>query len=71
MRAVVEAELEDLLTREGEVDDGSGSGTILLSHIREAISVATGETDHTLTAPAADVTFSLGEIAVMGTVTWV
>jgi len=71
VRAAVEAELVDLLRREAEVEDGDGSGTILLSHIREAISMAAGETDHVLTAPAANVELDAGEIAVMGTVTWV
>jgi|LGVF01.2.fsa_nt_gb uncharacterized phage protein gp47/JayE len=69
-QAAVQAEIEDLLVREAEPEDGSGSGTILLSHIREAISIATGETDNTLTSPAANVTHSAGEIAVIGTITW-
>lgn len=70
VRAAVQAELEDLLRREAEPEGGDGSGTILLSHIREAISVAAGETDHTLTAPAADVARNTGEMSVMGTITW-
>lgn len=65
----VQAELEDLLRREAQPEDGAGSGTILLSHIREAISIAAGETDHTLTSPAADVTFAAGQIATMGAIT--
>jgi uncharacterized phage protein gp47/JayE len=69
-RAAVQAELEDLLLREAEPEDGDGSGTILVSHIREAISLAAGETDHALTAPAADVTLAAGEMSVMGTITW-
>lgn len=65
-RAAVEAELRDLLRREAEP-----GGTILISHIREAISLATGENDHTLTVPAADVTHSTGEMATFGVITWV
>lgn len=65
VRAAVEAELLDLLRREAEP-----GGTILISHLREAISVAAGETDHVLTLPAADVTHDTGEIAVMGEITW-
>ncbi len=65
VRTSIETELTDLLSREAEP-----GGTILLSHINEAISIAAGETDHTLTSPAANVTHSTGEIAVMGTITW-
>lgn len=64
-RAAVEAELLDLIRREAEP-----GGTILLSHIREAVSLAAGETDHVLTAPAANVTHATGHIAVFGVVTW-
>lgn len=65
VRDAVQAELVDLLQREAEP-----GGTILLSHIREAISVAAGETDHVLVAPAANVAHGAGEIAVMGAITW-
>jgi uncharacterized phage protein gp47/JayE len=65
VKAAVEAELRDLLRREGE--DGA---TLLLSHIREAVSLALGERDHQLVSPAANVTHARGEIPVMGTITW-
>ncbi|MBI1407288.1 MAG: baseplate J protein [Caulobacter sp.] len=64
-RAAVEAELRDLLAREAEP-----GGTILLSHIREAISIAAGETDHVLTVPSANVTADDEEIIVLGDITW-
>ena len=70
IRAAVEAELADLLRREAEPEGGAGEGTILLSHIREAVSLAAGEADHVLVSPAANVTHTLGQIATMGTVTW-
>lgn len=70
VQAAVQAELEDLLRREAGVEDGAGSGTVLLSHIREAISRAEGETDHVLVSPAADVTLSAGEIATLGNLTF-
>lgn len=70
-RAAVAAELQDLLLREAVPSDGAGQGTILLSHIREAISVALGEVDHVLVAPAADVVPALGHMAVMGAITWI
>ncbi|HEU4708293.1 MAG TPA: baseplate J/gp47 family protein, partial [Methylophilaceae bacterium] len=66
VKAAVQAELEDLLKREAEP-----GGTILLSHIREAISIAAGEENYTMSSPSADVTHSTGEIATMGTITWV
>jgi len=65
IRAAVQAELVDLFRR-----DGTPGGTILLSHIREAISQATGETDHILTTPSANVVLGAGAIAILGTVTW-
>lgn len=66
IRAAIEAELRDLLRRESEP-----GATILLSHIGEAISLATGENDHILTAPAANVTHAIGEMATFGAITWV
>ena len=65
IRAAVEAELRDLLLRESEP-----GATILLSHIREAVSLASGENDHILTVPAANVTHAVGEMATFGTITW-
>jgi len=65
IRAAVEAELRDLLLRESRP-----GATILLSHIREAISLASGENDHILTVPAANVTLAVGEMATFGTITW-
>lgn len=65
VEAAVEAELRDLLSREAEP-----GGTILISHIREAISIAAGESDYVLTTPNANVTVAAGHISTMGTVTW-
>jgi uncharacterized phage protein gp47/JayE len=65
IRAAVEAELKDMLRR-----DAKPGGTILVSRIREAISIAAGETDHVLTTPNANVTHTTGQIATMGTITW-
>lgn len=65
VRAAVQTELEDLLRREAEP-----GGTILLSHIRQAISVAEGETDHDLVVPAADVAHGPADLAVLGVITW-
>ncbi|MFS8930940.1 baseplate J/gp47 family protein [Cupriavidus taiwanensis] len=65
VRAAVEAELRDLILREG-----IPGGTLLLSHIREAISIAAGETDHVLVSPAANVAAPVGQLAVFGSITW-
>lgn len=66
IRAAIEVELRDLLRREA-----APGVTILLSHIREAISLATGETDHILSVPAANVTHTTGQMATFGAITWV
>lgn len=65
VQAAVQAELADLLLREA-----IPGGTILLSHLRAAISAAAGETDYTLTTPSANVVSTTGNISTMGTITW-
>ena len=65
VRAAVEAELRDLILREAEPE-----GTLLVSHIREAISIAAGEADHTITRPTVDATAGAGRIFVMGEIDW-
>lgn len=64
-RDAVEAELRDLFRREAEP-----GGTVLISHVREAISTAAGETDHVLTSPTANIVSDPGDLAVLGAVTW-
>jgi len=64
-RAAVQAELDDLIRRESEP-----GGTLLISHIREAISLAAGETDHQLLSPVADVVKTTGKMATLGDFTW-
>lgn len=66
VRAAVTAELADLLSREAEPE-----GTVLLSHIREAISTAAGEQNYVMTVPNADVAHATGQIATLGAITWV
>lgn len=65
VREAVEAELADLLKRDGEP-----GATLKISRIREAVSTAAGEEDSTVTVPAADVTHAAGEFPVLGTITW-
>ena len=70
-QAAVAAELADLMTRVAEPGDGAGRGTVLLSAIGVAIGIAEGVTDYTLTVPAANVVPALGQLATVGTITWV
>ena len=65
VRAAVEAQLRDLHNREAGLGD-----SLLLTHIAEAISTATGETDHKLTSPLADVTAATNQLLVFGGITW-
>lgn len=65
VRASVADSLEVLLEREG-----SPASVIPLSHVREAISLAPGETDHVLTLPAADISIGAGHIPAVGVITW-
>lgn len=69
-RAAVEAELADLFTRVAEPGDGAGRGTVLLSAIRTAVGIAAGVTDYVVTVPAANVVPAIGELAVLGDVTF-
>lgn len=66
VRAAIEAELRDLIARER-----SATGyTLLVSHFREAVSIAPGEFDHVPTAPAANMIFAIGRLPVFGSVTF-
>lgn len=65
IRDAVIAELKDLFLREA-----SPGGTMLISRIREAISIAAGETDHILIAPTANIVAPAGTLLVTGTFTW-
>ena len=65
VRTAVQAALSNLIDSEGDL-----GGTIYLSHIRAAVSSATGETDNTVISPATDVTCKATELPVMGQITW-
>lgn len=66
VKAAVEAELRDLHRRDAEPGGG-----LLISRIREAVSIAAGESDNTVLAPTANVTTATGELAVFGSIEWV
>ena len=65
VQAAVLDELNDLITRDAEP-----GGPILISRLREAVSIAAGESNNQITSPTADVTHTTGHMAVLGTVTF-
>lgn len=65
VQAAVLAELQDLITR-----DAAPGQPILISRLREAVSIAAGESNNQITTPTADVTHTTGQMAVLGTVTF-
>jgi len=65
VRSAAEEALSDLLKSEGVP-----GGTIYLSHINAALSAVSGETDHVITSPNADIVLSTGYLPVLGSVTW-
>ena len=80
VQAAVIEELNDMLSRDAEVNGASDpervgegiqfDGKIPLSKINEAISIADGEDDHVLTSPIVDVQPPTGGLATLGTVTF-
>jgi uncharacterized phage protein gp47/JayE len=66
VKAAVEAELRDLLLREA-----APGVTLLISHIREAVSTAAGETDNVVVSPTADQVYTTGQMPVFGSIAWV
>lgn len=65
VRYAVMAEIRAMMLR-----DGVPEGTLKLSRISEAISIATGEYSHTLVSPTEDTSIDKGEIGVVGDFTW-
>ena len=65
VRDEIKAELSDLFFCEA-----IPGGTVLISHIRSAISAAYGEEDHVLITPVENVTAEANEILTLGEITW-
>lgn len=65
VRAAVELEIKDYLYRNAEPGK-----TLYISQIREAISLAVGESNHELLNPTSDVTHTQLQIPVFGNLTW-
>lgn len=66
VRDAVTANLADLFRREADA-----GATLLLSHINRDISLASGELDHVLSVPSANVVCAANEMAVLGTISWI
>ena len=64
-RAAVQAAIAGFFVAEAEP-----GGTLRVSRLRAAISAAAGETWHALAAPSADIVLPAGQVATLGTVTW-
>jgi uncharacterized phage protein gp47/JayE len=73
-RATVEASLKDLINRTRKpgvlVGNTVEGWTLLLSQIREAVSVAAGEIDNEVIDPVADIEYDIGEVPELGVITW-
>ncbi len=65
VQAAVRSELQDLLIRDAEPGK-----PILISRLREAVSLAAGEADNQIVSPVADVPHSTGQFATLGTFTF-
>jgi uncharacterized phage protein gp47/JayE len=61
----VRAELADLIDR-----DSAPGGLILISRLREAVSLAAGENNNQIVSPTADVAHATGHMATLGTLTF-
>jgi uncharacterized phage protein gp47/JayE len=74
IRANITNALKDLLARERKPADTVGGNivgwTLLISKIREAVSNAAGENDNVVSVPSANVQYTLGQVPIMGTITW-
>jgi uncharacterized phage protein gp47/JayE len=50
--------------------DSAPGGTILISRLREAVSLAAGEDNNQIVTPTVDVTCAAGHMAILGTITF-
>ncbi|MCK6442266.1 baseplate J/gp47 family protein [Elstera cyanobacteriorum] len=66
VRTAIIAELKDMILR-----DGAPGSPLLVSHVREAISIAAGEWDHVPLSPAANVPIGPEQLPVFGSIAWV
>lgn len=69
LRSAINAQAAPLNVRARDLGQTKGV-TIVRSHLTEALSSTTGEEDHTLIAPAANIVCAVGELAELGEITW-
>lgn len=65
VQSAVSAEVVDLIMR-----DSKPGSPILISRLREAVSIAAGEADNAILTPTSDVAHAAGHMAVPGTITF-
>lgn len=65
VQAAVRAEVADLIMR-----DAKPGAPVLISRLREAVSLAAGESDNAITLPTQDVAHATGHMAIVGTLTF-
>ncbi len=70
VRDQVRTELEDFFRRSAAVSTVTDPFTLYKSKLDEAIAIAAGEDHHTLSAPSGNVTYTAGQIPVLGTLTF-
>lgn len=66
VREAIIAELKDMILR-----DGAPGSPLLVSHVREAVSIAAGEWDHIPLSPGANVPIGPEQLPVYSGITWV
>lgn len=71
VRGQIAVELAAMFRREMRVATLTAPAAVYRSKISEAISIATGEDHHVLAQPAADVALTAGQVATLGTITYV
>ncbi|PTT04324.1 baseplate J protein [Pseudomonas sp. HMWF006] len=65
VQSAVRAEVADLIVR-----DSKPGSPILISRLRESVSLAAGESDNAITSPTTDVVHATGHMAIPGTITF-
>lgn len=65
VQAAITSNLKDLFKREA-----IPGGTVQISRVREAVSLAVGESDHVLISPLVNITSSTGNLSVLGAITF-
>ncbi len=70
IQAAVTSNLVALILDQVAYENGTGTGTVLITQIQEAISTSLGIIDYVLTTPIANVSPSAGQIVTLGIITF-